>query len=295
MARIYIPFIVEKQQLTQAPAMELHTGSQDTFYATFVIDDSWANVPVIKAIFTRAGVSTPVELTKNGTVYDCEIPWKMSSTVGEFSVSIYDGDRTSTNSVTLIVGENESEAQSMSTFSLRRVETTSTFVIDGDTRVITPPANFLNLGVESDKNSNRVYFEVPQIVGDGIDLSELNLYINFRNANGETDKYRVEDAEAVDGMLYFSWSIGGNVTRYKGTVSFIVCAVRTDVDGKIETEWNTTLCSGEILEGIEVDGLAPDGDSYDIVNQLIEMIGKIDVALDEIISLQDQYIEGAIL
>jgi single-strand DNA-binding protein len=72
-------------------------------------------------------------------------------------------------------------------FSLRREEVSEYFKIDGESRVISPPTDFENFGVESDENSQRVWFESPRFVGDDIDLSARNLYVNYKNANGEYD------------------------------------------------------------------------------------------------------------
>lgn len=52
-------------------------------------------------------------------------------------------------------------------------------LIDPDTRTINVPAEYQNFGVESDEKVTRVKFQCPKIVGDNIDLSEFNLYINY--------------------------------------------------------------------------------------------------------------------
>lgn len=157
-------------------------------------------------------------------------------------------------------------------FSLRREEVSEYFKIDGTTRVITPPTDFKNFGVESDENSQRVWFEAPRIVGDDIDLSALNLYVNFQNANGEKDRYIVDDVENADDTIYFSWLLNRKATRYKGTITFIVCAVGTNSKGEIETEWNTTLCTGSVLEGLEVENPEVDEPTSDLINQLVDLV-----------------------
>ena len=226
-------------------------------------------------------MSKIVELERCDGGYGCDIPWQMYSTTGDFKVSIYDGDRMSTNSIYVIVDEkdaieepvvNETYADRlMSHFSLRDVDRPDTFKIDGNTRVITPPASFDNFGVESDENTNRVWFEVPLYVGDGIDLSALNLYINYQNANGEKDKYIVEDASEMDGVLYFSWVLSRKATQYKGDITFIVCAIGTNDEGVIETEWNTTLCTGSVLEGLEVENPIVPIETVDLIDQLVSL------------------------
>ncbi len=145
------------------------------------------------------------------------------------------------------------------------------FVIDDYTRKITPPSGFLNLGVESDAKSERVWFKCPRYVGDNLDLSKLNLYINYQNAKGEKDRHYVEDVTIDGDYILFSWRLERKVLKYKGTVKFIVCALQIASEGVKEHEWNTTLCSGTVLEGLEVENPEPDIPEYDIVNQLLSL------------------------
>lgn len=141
--------------------------------------------------------------------------------------------------------------------------------IDPETRVITIPPEYQLLGVESDEKAERIYFKCPKIVGDDIDLSKLALRVNFRNAGQVVDQYLVDDV-AVDGdNITFSWLLSRRVTQYEGDVNFIVCAVR--VSGEtITNEWNTTLATAQVLEGLEAEMVLPE-DETDIVNQLLAL------------------------
>ena len=57
---------------------------------------------------------------------------------------------------------------------------------------------------------------------------------------------------------------------YKGSVKFIVCAVRIGVNTEISNEWNTTLASAEVLEGLEVDySSIPEEEGKDLLEALI--------------------------
>ena len=142
-------------------------------------------------------------------------------------------------------------------------------IIDPETRVITIPPEYQLLGVESDEKAERIYFKCPKIVGDDIDLSKLALRVNFRNAGQVVDQYLVDDV-AVDGdNITFSWLLSRRVTQYEGDVNFIVCAVR--VSGEtITNEWNTTLATAQVLEGLEAEVVLPE-DETDIVNQLLAL------------------------
>ena len=143
-------------------------------------------------------------------------------------------------------------------------------IIDADSRKITVPDEYKLLGVESDENVERVYFKCPKIVGDGIDLSSLGLRINYQNANSQKDSYPVDELTVENEFITFSWLLSRKAVAYKGTVKFIVCAVRTGDDGMVSNEWNTTIASAEVLEGLEVDfSSIPDEEGKDLLESLI--------------------------
>ena len=142
-------------------------------------------------------------------------------------------------------------------------------IIDASTRLINVPPKFQMLGVESDEKAERIYFQCPKIVGDGLDLTTLALRINYQNAGNEKDQYIVEDVQVSGEDITFSWLLSRKVTKYKGKVQFILCAVKTD-DEKITNEWNTTLATSEVLEGLEVDAEVTD-EEQDVIKQLIAL------------------------
>lgn len=143
-------------------------------------------------------------------------------------------------------------------------------IIDAESRKITVPDEYKLLGVESDKDVERVYFKCPKVVGDGIDLSTLGLRINYQNADGQKDSYPVDDLTVENEFITFSWLLSRKAVAYKGTVKFIVCAVRTGDDGMVRNEWNTTIASAEVLEGLEADfSSIPDEEGKDLLESLI--------------------------
>ncbi len=152
-------------------------------------------------------------------------------------------------------------------------ETNDKIEIDADTRTMIIPDTERIFGVMSDEKGERKYFRCKRFVGNGIDLSKLSLRIVFQNASGlETgrDKYIVTDL-ATDGEDYvtFSWELSRKVTAYKGIISFVVCAIKTNSDGKITNEWNTTLANGIVLEGLEANGTQEQEEvARDYYNQL---------------------------
>lgn len=151
------------------------------------------------------------------------------------------------------------------------VESNEKCIIDPETREIEVPLTYQLLGVESDEKVERIEFQCPRIVGDSIELSELQIRINFRNANQETDQYIVEDVMTDGENITFSWLLSRKVTAYQGTVSFIVCAVKISGDS-ITNEWNTTLAESEVLEGLEVDTPSPSGEQSDVIAQLLQIM-----------------------
>lgn len=126
-------------------------------------------------------------------------------------------------------------------------------------RTMNIPTKYRVIGVESDERTERLLFRFPKIVGDNIDLSSFGIRVNYENANGEKSYYTVDDVEISGEDILFSWLLERNVTKYKGTIKFIVCAIKTD-GRDITNEWNTTLASSEVLEGLEPKFKLPDED-----------------------------------
>lgn len=146
------------------------------------------------------------------------------------------------------------------------VVTDAVFVIDPNTRAIIVPGTEAIFGVESDAIAERKYFKCPRVVGNGVDLSTAVVRVNFRNANGEADSYVVTDVKVVGDDVGFSWELSRKVTMYMGQIHFIVCVV----DGN--AEWNTTLATGVVLEGLEPEVTGVEEATNDVVAQLVSMV-----------------------
>ena len=152
-------------------------------------------------------------------------------------------------------------------------ESTPICVIDPDTREIKIPYEYRLFGVESDAKVTRIYFSCPRIVGDGIDLSALNLYINYSNAKDELNIYYIDDVSISGDNIIFSWLLSRNVTRYAGTVKFIVCAKKSDSDD-ILNEWNTKIAKGTVEVGLEAVEVLEDANP-DIFDQIIAKLNEV--------------------
>lgn len=133
----------------------------------------------------------------------------------------------------------------------------TTLVIDNYLRTINIPKGITNLGVEHDDEVLILNFKMPRYL-DNTDLSKFAIRINYINANGDSDAYTVNDNKKTVGenFIKFSWLVGPTATAYKGTTKFIVCMKTMKiVDGQqvIDKEYNTTVASLPVLEGLEVE------------------------------------------
>lgn len=140
-----------------------------------------------------------------------------------------------------------------------------TLVISNDFRTINIPSSVPNLGVENDDDVLRLDFKMPRYVSD-TDLSEFGIRINYMNARRETDVYTVSDKAVGSQYITFSWLVGPTATRYKGDTKFIVCVKIVDAEGVVEKEFNTTIATLPVLEGLEVDE-AVVSDYTDVIEQ----------------------------
>lgn len=130
----------------------------------------------------------------------------------------------------------------------------TTLVIDNYLRTINIPKTITNLGVEHDDEVLRLNFKMPRYLDD-TDLSKFSIRINYINANGDTDAYTVNDNDKIvgDTFIKFSWLVGPTATAYKGDTKFIVCMKILGDNGYIDREYNTTIATLPVLEGLEVN------------------------------------------
>lgn len=133
-----------------------------------------------------------------------------------------------------LLAQLEAEAQSE----------TPVCVIDPETRTITVPIEYQLLGVENDKQVERLYFQCPKIVGDNQDLSQdYILFINYVNANGDPDAYKISDMQVEGDNITFSWLLEESVTKYRGNIQFAFGAIKPgdETDDPDKNRWNTTI------------------------------------------------------
>lgn len=128
----------------------------------------------------------------------------------------------------------------------------NTLIIDNDLRTIQIPSSITCLGVENDDDVLRLNFKMPRRIGD-IDLSTFTVRINYLNAKAESDVYLVDDLAIVGDNFTFSWLVGPTATKYKGNTKFNICMRLTDGEGYVQKEYNTTIATLPVLEGLECE------------------------------------------
>ena len=133
-----------------------------------------------------------------------------------------------------LLAQLEAEAQSE----------TPVCIIDPETRTVTVPPEYQLLGVENDKKVERLYFQCPKIVGDNQDLSQgYQLFMNYQNAKGDPDAYKINDMQVDGDNITFSWLLEENVTKYRGSIQFAFGAIKPgdEADDPDKNRWNTTI------------------------------------------------------
>ncbi|WP_346683342.1 hypothetical protein [Anaerostipes butyraticus] len=153
-------------------------------------------------------------------------------------------------------------------------EETEVCTIDNDLRTITIPSGLQTVGVESDEDVRRLNFQMPKQYGE-VDLSEFNIRINFMNANNSGDVYAVTDKAVSGDNITFSWLVGRNALAYRGNIRFIVCLKKTDAEGVVQQEFNTTVATLSVLEGLETTEQVIQ-ENPDIIEQILARLDELE-------------------
>ncbi len=124
------------------------------------------------------------------------------------------------------------------------------FVIDEDLRVIAVPERGVVLGVEGDKDVNRIRFRMNK-TWRGNDMSKFELRVNYENANGDKNYYTVTSKRTEGDTVVFDWIVAADAVAYRGDVFFIVVGLIT-TGGTVTCAFHTTLGRAKCLEGLDV-------------------------------------------
>ena len=167
--------------------------------------------------------------------------------------------------------EAEKLLQETKSAVVAETQTEDICVIDSDMRIIDIPEQFKVLGVESDKDVRAMQFRIPKTY-KGTDLSAFTISVNYQNARGMKGRYIVTDKKVSGDQIEFSWTVGKTATVYRGDTRFIVCMRLIGSDGVIKKEFNTTLATMTVLEGLEVDDPVIEQEEKDIIAQLLQIV-----------------------
>ena len=168
-------------------------------------------------------------------------------------------------------------------------------IIVGGDRNIRVPENLKRLGVQYDHNMETVTFDCPRY-WDKRDMSKMAVYINYMRYDGYADRYPVDNVTVDGDVMHFDWTISRNVTETAGTVSFLVCVMKTDSSGNEERHWNSELCSDcYVSKGMETEE-HPALEYPDEVTQLLlrmVTVEQINVQAEEMQTLYDNTVAAA--
>lgn len=153
-------------------------------------------------------------------------------------------------------------------------------IVIGKDRFITIPEELKRIAVQRDHNIETVTFDCPRY-WDEHDLMDMDIYINYKNANNVLGAYLAQNVE-IDGdddsIIHFTWTISGAVTTHKGNIVFLVCAKVVDVATGEETlHWNSEINNDMyVSEGLEAVAAVYTGDT-DLYTQLITIVESAEV------------------
>lgn len=149
------------------------------------------------------------------------------------------------------------------------------FIVDNNLRTITVPGSITVLGVEHDDDIHRLYFQMPKMYGE-FDLSEFDIRINYVNAADKPDTYPVDDKETSGDNITFSWLVGRTAFEKMGEVKFNVCLRKTNGDGVVVKEFNTTIATlPPVLEGLETTELIVQ-QNPDVIESILQRLGVLE-------------------
>ena len=162
-------------------------------------------------------------------------------------------------------------------------------LIDEHLRIITVPERGVVLGVEGDKDVNRVRFRMNRYY-HGSDLSSFQIRINYQNADGEVNYFTVSEKTVDTDTFSFVWVVAADAVMTKGTVLFVVNCFTTDSSDVVQKAYHTTLGAASVLEGLEVD---VEGNQPQIVDFLSKLKNELTVHAGTVLQQMDAYAKSA--
>ena len=126
--------------------------------------------------------------------------------------------------------------------------------INLNARTITVPAAVASCaGVQKDQLAEMLIFETDRFF-DYMDLSNTNIYVQWKNANGEGDtRVTMIDFTSKPGKMLFAWPLTHDVTSVAGPVRFSVRFFRLNDAKKVIYSLNTQEASLTIKPALAAD------------------------------------------
>lgn len=148
--------------------------------------------------------------------------------------------------------------------------------VNVNTRVISIPATIKLIGVESDDDVKRLHFSIPRRYGE-FDLSEFVTHINYKNARGGGDVYLVDDLNASEDTITFSWLVDRFAFQYAGDVTFSICMKKYSGNAVVK-EFNTSPAKLPVLTGLETSAAAINGADPTVLDTVLMRLYAVEAA-----------------
>jgi hypothetical protein len=202
------------------------------------------------------------------------------------------------------LAENLLQTLSTDNYNLDSTEAEPHIIVGRD-RIISVPNQLKRIAVENDKNIETVTFDCVRI-WDGYDLSTFAIYIAYVLPNGKEGTYIPTISAINKDTFSFTWTLGSEITRHKGSLSISIIAQKTDDSGNLLQQWSSFVNNElSILDGLEVGQIIEDDTTTNVTSQILQQIdtlqidmielkadfasykSKIDSALDSILAIQE--------
>lgn len=133
---------------------------------------------------------------------------------------------------------------------------TEPHIVIGEDRVISVPKELQRIAVQYDHDVETVTFDCPRY-WDDLDMSKLNIYINYMRKDRYIGCYKATDItvdDADSNIMHFNWKISRNVSEVVGELKFLVCIKKSDAEGYEVNHWNSELDTEMyISQGLEAE------------------------------------------
>lgn len=202
------------------------------------------------------------------------------------------------------LAENLLQTLSTDNYNLYSAETEPHIIVGRD-RIISVPNQLKRIAVENDKNIETVTFDCVRH-WDEYDLSTFAIYIAYVLPNGKEGTYIPTIVARNEDTFSFTWTLGSEITRHKGSLSISIIAQKTDDSGNLLQQWSSFVNNElTILDGLEVGRIIEDDTTSNVTSQILQQIdtlqidmielkadfesykSQIDSALDAILAIQE--------